>query len=466
MVFGTRPEAIKLAPVIWHSRNHNIDLCLVWSGQHYDYELGRVFFEELKLPDPDYNLKVGSGTHGQQTARIIERLEKVVLEENPAVIVAQGDTNTVLGAALVAAKCKIPFAHVEAGLRSYDRTMPEEINRIVADAVAELCFAPTERAALNLLYEGIFPWKIFITGNTIVDVVLKYREKAVKEAEKLLTELALKEYCLATVHRAENTDNPTRLKNIFKALNTIADQIPVVFPIHPRTRNKAEKYSILKLLEKENIYLTKPLGYFKFLGLLAKTKIVLTDSGGVQEEALTLKTPCITLRYNTERPETVEAGGNILAGTEVNEIIQCFKHTIKHINEIKEKLKKKPNPLGDGKAGQKITQILQTYIQKEKKITSPDYRHTGHPTYILVKGKKYAEITIKELTQKYPFIHITLLYNEKGKPRLPQENTIIKEKYLLRIWGPEYKLKSLNSSKNSFKQTIQIGFINQKTLPH
>ena len=355
IVFGTRPEAIKLAPVIWHSRNLNIDLCLVWSGQHYDYELSRVFFEELKLPDPDYNLEVGSGTHGQQTARIIERLEKVVLEENPAVIVAQGDTNTVLGTALVAAKCKIPFAHVEAGLRSYDRTMPEEINRIVADAVAELCFAPTERAALNLLYEGIFPWKIFITGNTIVDVVLKYREKAVKAAEKLLTELALKEYCLATVHRAENTDNPTRLENIFKALNTIADQIPVVFPIHPRTRNKAEKYSILKLLKKENIYLTKPLGYFKFLGLLAKTKIVLTDSGGVQEEALTLKTPCITLRYNTERPETVEAGGNILAGTEVNEIIQCFKHTIKHIKEIKEKLEKKPNPLRDGKAGQKLT---------------------------------------------------------------------------------------------------------------
>ena len=161
IVFGTRPEAIKLAPIIWSlQKDTSLHFHLIWSGQHYDYELSRIFFEELKLPDPSYDLEVGSGTHGQQTARIIERLEEVILKEKPAVIVAQGDTNTVLGAALVAAKCKIPFAHVEAGLRSYDRTMPEEINRIVADAVAELCFAPTERAALNLLYEGIFPQKL------------------------------------------------------------------------------------------------------------------------------------------------------------------------------------------------------------------------------------------------------------------------------------------------------------------
>ena len=200
---------------------------------------------------------------------------------------------------------------------------------------------------------------------------------------------------------------------------------------------------MLKLIRKENIYVIKPLGYFQFLGLLAQTKVVLTDNGGVQEEALTLKTPCITLRYNTERPETVEAGGNILAGTEVNDIIQCFKHTIKHINEIKEKLKKKPNPLGDGKAGQKITQILQTYIQKEKKITSPDYRYTGHPTYLLVKGEKYARLTIKQFQQKHPKVYITLLYNEKGIPKPLQKDTTIKKKYFLRIWGPSSILNSL-----------------------
>jgi len=445
IVFGTRPEAIKLAPIIWSlQKDSNLNFHLIWSGQHYDYELSRIFFKELKLPDPDYDLEVKSGTHGQQTARIIERLEKIILKEKPAIIVAQGDTNTVLGAALVAAKCKIPFAHVEAGLRSYDRTMPEEINRIVADAVAELCFAPTERAALNLLYEGIFPYKIHVTGNTIVDVVLKYREKAVHEAEKLLTELALREYCLVTVHRAENTDNPRRLENIFKALNTIADQMPVIFPMHPRTLNKAEKYRILELLKKENIYLIKPLGYFKFLGLLAKTKVVLTDSGGVQEEALTLKVPCITLRYNTERPETVEAGANTLAGTETREILQHFSHIIKNIDKIKEKLSNKPNPLGDGKAGKKITKILNIYIKEKKEIISPDYRYLGQPIYILLEGKRCAGATVGDFHQKHSNTYLTLIYDEKGFPKLPAKNELIREKYSLRIWGPSNILKSLH----------------------
>ena len=444
IVFGTRPEAIKLAPLIWHCQNFNIDLCLIWSGQHYDYELSRVFFDELKLPDPNYNLEVKSGTHGRQTARIIERLEEVVLEETPEVIVAQGDTNTVLGAALVAAKCKIPFAHVEAGLRSYDRTMPEEINRVVADALAELCFAPTERAAINLLYEGVFPYKIHVTGNTIVDVVLKYRNKALNEAEKILAELSLKEYCLVTVHRAENTDNPNRLKNIFKALSAIADIIPVIFPVHPRTRIKAKKYNLFKLLHRENIYITKPLGYFKFLGLLAKTRVVLTDSGGVQEEALTLKTPCITLRYNTERPETVEMGGNVLAGTETYEIIKCFYHVIEHVNEIKENLHKKPNPLGDGKAGEKIAKILKKYIEEERKTSSPDYRYTGQPLYMLKRGETFT--SVENFNKKYPDTFITLIYDENGSPKIPHAKTYIKEKYFLRIWGPQNTLNALSGS--------------------
>lgn len=279
-VAGTRPEIIKLYPVI--KSIDKIGLCyyFIWSGQHYDYNLSKIFFEQFQLHDPHYNLGVGSGTHAEQTAKIMIELEKVLQTLKPALVVAQGDTNTVLAAALTSAKLSIPFAHIEAGARSWNMKMPEEINRRVADAIASIHYASTYLAAINLLFEGIPKRRIHITGSTAVDVVYEFLTKVEKIEEDILAKYGAEpqSYALVTIHRAENTDNPQRLAAIIKALENLARHMPVIFPIHPRTKNTVVKAGLQHNLR--DIKLLEPLGYFEFLTLMKNAKVVLTDSGG------------------------------------------------------------------------------------------------------------------------------------------------------------------------------------------
>lgn len=381
IVAGTRPEAIKLAPVFWWLDKLGVDYVFVWSGQHYDYEMSKVFFEQLKLPEPVVDLDVRSGTHAEQTAKIMIGLEKVMDMYRPAVVVAQGDTNTVVAAALTAAKKFVPFAHVEAGLRSWDRTMPEEINRVIADAIAQLCFAPTALAAINLMHEGVQLSRIHITGNTIVDVVHRYRDIATEEGEETLKELGLQpySYVLVTIHRQENTDNTERLQNLVKSLAKISRRIPVVFPAHPRTVNRLRDLGLLESLRE--VRMLKPLDYFRFLGLLRHASLVLTDSGGVQEEACILKVPTLTLRYNTERPETVVAGINKLVGTEEEKIVTATLDTLERRDEIVKHARNCEDFLGRGDAGEKIAKIL---ANVNVEVPTADTRTDSYITYAIL----------------------------------------------------------------------------------
>lgn len=352
---GTRPEIIKLAPVMKALKRD--EFILIHTEQHYDYEMNRIFLEELGLPEPDYNLHVGSGTQAEQTGKAMVEIEKVLVKEKPDVTIVQGDTNTVLAGALASVKLHIPVAHVEAGLRSGDRRMPEEINRIVTDHVSDVLFAPTEKAKENLLREGIPEEWIYVVGNTVVDAVLQHAEIAEKKS-KILEELDLNkgEYAVITAHRAENVDNKENLKKIVQIIKSVP--IPIVYPVHPRTEKRLKAFGLWKKLEKaDNVILTKPLGYFDFLKLLENARFVLTDSGGIQEEAITLHVPCITLRYTTERPETVEAGGNILVGLEVERAKEVVERILND-REFEGRMRNAPNPFGDGKAGERIAKIL------------------------------------------------------------------------------------------------------------
>jgi len=353
IVLGTRPEIIKMSPIIKEYDKLKKEYIQIHTGQHYSYELDKTFFKDLELPKPSYNLSVGSGTHAVQTGKIMIGVEEIIKKESLDIVLVQGDTNTVLAGSLAAAKLNVPLGHVEAGLRSYDNTMPEEINRIVSDHVSKLLFAPTEQAKNNLLKEGIQEHKIHVTGNTVVDAVYQNLELANKTRDPLKKyNLKPREYFLITAHRAENTDNPERLKGIIKGLEQIHTkyQEPMIYPIHPRTRKMLNQYNI----RPKNVILINPVGYFDFLILQDNARLILTDSGGVQEEACILGTPCITLRDNTERPETLQVGANILVGTNSDKIL----HATKKMLSIPTIWK---NPFGDGKAAKRITQIINNY---------------------------------------------------------------------------------------------------------
>jgi UDP-N-acetylglucosamine 2-epimerase (non-hydrolysing) len=320
IVLGTRPEIIKMSPIIRACSDQGLDYTILHTGQHYSYAMDRIFFEQLDLPMPSYNLDAGSGTQGAQTATILTGVEKIFLRQPPGIVLVQGDTNTVLAGALAASKLHIPVGHVEAGLRSFDRTMPEEINRIIADHIADQLYAPTTISCHNLLREGIAQEKITVTGNTIVDAVLqniKIAQTKVHPLEGLSLEPS--RYFLVTAHRAENVDDPARLADILAGLRNVLAQfgLPVVFPMHPRTRKMVREFS----LSTEGIHVMDPVGYLEFLVLESKAALLLTDSGGIQEEGCILNVPCVTLRDNTERPETVDAGANMLAGTKPEKIL-------------------------------------------------------------------------------------------------------------------------------------------------
>jgi len=351
IIFGTRPEIIKFATII-HEIQHrnNLDLLIIHTGQHYDYEMSEIFIEELGLQKPDFDLEIGSGSHSYQTAIAMLNIEKILLKEAPDIVLVQGDTNSTLAGALAAAKLNIPLGHVEAGCRSFDRTMPEEINRILVDHCSDFLFASTESKKLNLLKEGIEEDKVFVSGDTLIDFLFKI--------DKIIEEDIKKDiYGVLTIHRAKSTEKEA-LTKIFKGINT-AD-LKIYFPIHPRTQKKIKEMFIQV---PKNVVILQPLGYFEFLRLLKNSSMVITDSGGIQEEACFYEIPCITLRETTEWIETVDVGLNYLVSlnsTKIKEQISSLKN---HFNKEKS-YKKEFYPLGKEGAGRRIVDYVLANLKK------------------------------------------------------------------------------------------------------
>lgn len=315
-IVGARPNFMKIAPIVEAMQKApDLEGVLVHTGQHYDEGMSDVFFRELGIPVPDVHLGVGSGSHAEQTARIMVEFEKVCLKEQPGLVLVVGDVNSTMACSIVAAKLLIPVAHVEAGLRSFDRAMPEEINRLVTDALASYLFTTSRDADENLKREGADASKIFFVGNVMIDTLLKHRAKA--DALKIDKP---KQYALVTLHRPSNVDEPAVLGGILEALNTISHTMPVLFPIHPRTAKRIDDFG----LSMNGIRTMPPQGYLEFLNLQSTAALVLTDSGGAQEETTILGVPCLTLRHNTERPVTIEHGTNIMVGPDKDRILDGF----------------------------------------------------------------------------------------------------------------------------------------------
>lgn len=348
-VIGARPQFIKSAPLSRKIRERHEEI-LVHTGQHYDRNMSEIFFSELGIPEPDYNLGVGSASHGEQTGRMLIELEKVLLSERPQLVLVYGDTNSTIAGALAASKLHIPVAHVEAGLRSFDRSMPEEINRVLTDHISDLLFCPTDTAVLNLRAEGISNG-VYNVGDVMADAVLHNRAIA-EERSTVFDDLNLqdREYLLVTVHRPSNTDSETNLLSIVNALIDCGEK--VVFPVHPRTEKFLKQYGLWGKAE-ESLILTPPLSYLDMLHLVAHTKKVLTDSGGLQKEAYILGVPCITLRETTEWVETVEAGWNVLVGADYGKIMDT-------VSEF-EGAKERPAFFGAGDASSRIAEILDSF---------------------------------------------------------------------------------------------------------
>lgn len=377
-ILGTRPEIIKMAPIIDEISKRDIDQIVLHTGQHYDAEMSDNFFKDLDIRTPDYNIHVGSGTHGKQTGLMMQRIEEVLLEEKPDIVLVQGDTNAVLAGALVASKLYIPIGHVEAGLRSFDMTMPEEVNRRVADVSSLMYFVPTVESAINLLAEGVSRKNLFVTGNTVVDACFRHLELA---KEKGISEQSLKELNIdemdniltLTMHRAENVDVKERVVNIIDALKQL-DDMNIIFPIHPRTKNTLEKFGLFEELNNlEHVHIIKPLGYLDFLYLTSVSTLILTDSGGLQEEAITLDVPALTLRYNTERPETVTAGGNILVGSDKDAILENARKILDD-EEFANKMRNAVNPYGQGESAKLTVDAIEDYYSKGLlNIESPEH---------------------------------------------------------------------------------------------
>jgi UDP-N-acetylglucosamine 2-epimerase (non-hydrolysing) len=347
-VVGARPNFMKAAPVIRALEKWpEVRQSLVHTGQHYDRNLSDVFFSQLKMPEPDVNLEVGSGSHACQTAEVMTRFEPVVLERKPDVVVVYGDVNSTVAAALVCSKLLIRVAHVEAGLRSFDRTMPEEINRIVTDRLAAMLFTPSEDGDINLEREGVPAEKIYRVGNVMIDSLVQLLPAAMQCSKNGLPE----RYALVTLHRPSNVDDSARLQSILKALLEVNEQLEVVFPVHPRTRQRIEQFGI----NIENLHLLEPLPYIEFLSLQSRAAVVITDSGGIQEETTYLGVPCLTLRSNTERPVTVTLGTNVLIGQDLGRLSS-------ELSKILEGNVKKGSipPLWDGHAGERIAEVLHT----------------------------------------------------------------------------------------------------------
>lgn len=354
VVVGARPNFMKAAPLIRELRKRpRVQPILVHTGQHYDENMSRVFFEDLALPEPDVHLGVGSGTHASQTGRIMIAFEEVVERARPDLIIVVGDVNSTLACALVGAKALVPVAHVEAGLRSFDLTMPEEINRMITDVLSTFCFTTSAEAGDNLLREGVKSERIFFVGNIMIDALLYCLDRS--EQSPVLEKLGLSsgDYALVTLHRPSNVDDPAIFAGVMGALADIACALPVVFPVHPRTRRMMESAPAAAGLS-ANLKLIEPLGYFDFLKAMRHARFVVTDSGGIQEETTVLGVPCITVRDNTERPVTVEMGTNVLTGADPAKI----RREAASILDGAVRPHRVP-PLWDGKTAQRIADVIE-----------------------------------------------------------------------------------------------------------
>ena len=360
-VVGARPNLMKIAPLVEQmEHNPGIQQTLLHTGQHYDDKMSQIFFDELGIPRPDIYLGVGSGSHAEQTARVMVAFEKILLERKPDVIVLVGDVNSTLACAITAAKLWAPVAHVEAGLRSFDRQMPEEINRIVTDALSDFLFTTSRDADENLLREGIPANKIFFVGNVMIDTLNKHRVHAEQLGTPARLELEPGGYVLLTLHRASNVDVPQVFSGILDALTTIQNKLPILFPAHPRTVKRISEFGFSERLTlMPNLHIVEPLGYLEFLDLMMHARLMLTDSGGIQEETTILGVPCLTMRENTERPITITAGTNTLVGVEPTRIVaeaQSILDGKTHSGHIPE--------LWDGHAAERIVKILHERVNQ------------------------------------------------------------------------------------------------------
>jgi UDP-N-acetylglucosamine 2-epimerase (non-hydrolysing) len=350
-VAGARPNFMKIAPLMWEiDRRAGVEAYLVHTGQHYDERMSRLFFEELEIPRPDVDLGVGSGSHAVQTAEVMKKFEPVVLEQKPDAVVVVGDVNSTIACALTAVKLGVPVAHVEAGLRSFDRTMPEEINRILTDAISRWLFVTEPSGVENLRREGVPADRVFLVGNVMIDTLLACRELSRRSTILRDLHVAGRPFGVLTLHRPANVDDPRVLAGLLEAIGRLQRELPIVFPVHPRTRKALEGHDLAAM---PGLILTEPLGYLDFMNLLAEARLVLTDSGGIQEETTVLGVPCLTLRNNTERPVTVEQGTNRLVGLEPQGIVAAAGRVLRE-----PPLAGRIPDLWDGRASARIIDIL------------------------------------------------------------------------------------------------------------
>jgi len=353
IIGGARPNFMKIGPLIKELERQKIGFKLIHTGQHYDYNMSKIFFDNLGISKPDYFLNVGSGSHAFQTAKIMIEFEKVILKEKPKLVIVVGDINSTIACALVAKKLLIEVAHIEAGLRSFDKKMPEEINRKLTDQLADYLFVTEESGLINLKNEGIDPNKVFFVGNIMIDNLITNLDMARKNNYFKELDLIRGSYGLVTIHRPSNVDTKEDLERVIETLNHIQLKIKVIFPIHPRTRKSLKNFNLEKELNKPNIVITEPLGYLEFLNLMMNAKFILTDSGGIQEEASYLKIPILTLRKNTERPITIQKGTNTLIGNDFNKLKI-------YVDKILSNSYKKGQDIEkwDGKTSQRIVEII------------------------------------------------------------------------------------------------------------
>ena len=360
-IVGARPNFVKIAPIMAAiADSPRLEAHLIHTGQHYDVRMSEAFFEDLEIPAPDRYLGVGSGSHAAQTARIMERYEELVQDERPDMVLVVGDVNSTLACSLVAAKLLVPVAHVEAGLRSGDRTMPEEINRLVTDAVASLLLTTCEDADRNLLREGVSPGKIHMTGNVMIDTLLRSLPLAESKAMPNRLDLAPHDYAVATIHRPSNVDTPEGLVRILTILEGVGRELPVVLPVHPRTAARLADLGFAERMRNcPGLRQVEPLRYLEFVDLMRQARLVLTDSGGIQEETSVLGIPCLTLRPNTERPITIELGTNQLVGTDPPVVLEAASAIL-----AGDPIPKPAQiPLWEGQAAPRVTAVLEASLQ-------------------------------------------------------------------------------------------------------
>lgn len=372
LIVGARPNFMKAGPVLKAVRERGaLQPVLVHTGQHYDERMSETFFKDLGLPRPDVNLEVGSGSHARQTADVMVRFEEFLEGRSvpPAGVLVVGDVNSTVACSLVAAKRGVPLVHVEAGLRSFDRGMPEELNRIVTDQLADVCYVTEPSGVANLTREGKDPSTCPLVGNTMIDTLLAHRERAEANGDARRTEYGVERgsYVVVTLHRPSNVDDAGTLGGILDALETIGSELPLIWPLHPRTEARAREFGLEpRLRALPNLKLIPPQGYLDFLGLTAGARLLLTDSGGIQEEAVVLKVPCVTMRENTERPVTIEVGGNVLAGSDPARVIEATERM----------LEQDPAAIGtpegwDGRAAERIAADLEERLRVDAAVSAP-----------------------------------------------------------------------------------------------